>query len=96
MYWNGGYFCVAFGTMAAFLLAYLADTRRNRSFGWLFFYCTYTSGLVYGVGYGLTYLFRATANALLIVAIYTIFTRQRRTAAPEMDHALHPAGIRET
>jgi hypothetical protein len=75
MYWNGGYPCVWFTSILAFLLAYLGDTRRRRSFGWLFFYCTYTSCLVYGVGYGLTYLFRATANALLVNGLYKLFAR---------------------
>src|SRR5258708_3568348 len=53
MYWNGGYFCVAFGTVMVFLLAYFGDSRRFESFGWLIFYIIFTSGLVFGVGYGL-------------------------------------------
>jgi hypothetical protein len=78
MYWNGGYPCVAITTALVFFFAYLADTRRQRSFGWLMFYCMYASGLFMGVGYGLNYLFRAGSNSLLVIGCFKLFGKLRR------------------
>jgi hypothetical protein len=81
MYWNGGYPCVFLTMIIVLGLAYLADTRRDRGFGWLIFYCMYASCLGYGVGYGLTYLFRGCANALIVIALYMVFRRARAKLA---------------
>jgi hypothetical protein len=75
MYWNGGFPCVFLVTSLAFLMAYIADTRTNGGFGWVILYCMYASGLFMGVGYGLTYLFRATSNTLLVVGLYKLVSR---------------------
>jgi hypothetical protein len=79
MYWNGGHLCVGVVSSLMFLLAYLADTRRNRGFGWLVFYCMFASCLGYGVGYGLTYLFRGSTNALFVIIAYKLFRRASDT-----------------
>jgi len=91
MYWNGGYPCVLLTTMAVFLLAYLGDTRRDRSFGWLIFYCLYASIMLLGVGYGLSYLFRGIFNTLIVMALHKLFTRL--SSHPRQDEG--PSGVSE-
>jgi len=77
MYWNGGYACVVLISALVLLIAYFADTRSHRSFGWVIFHCMYVPILFPGMGYGLNYLFRGASNALLAFVAYKLFARVR-------------------
>jgi hypothetical protein len=90
MYWNGGYLCVVIATFVSIALAYLADTRRDASFGWLIFHIMYAQTLLQGVGYGINYLFRGSINALLMIAAYKLLAKwdaRKASHGPEIIRA---------
>lgn len=88
MYWNGGYFCVFVVTLAMVALAWLVDTRRDRSLWLVLFACMFTPTLLQGTQYGITYPMRGLANsilaAILFIPAYLAARKRQNQAKPPL------------